>query len=126
MEKQNKEQPNKNTQPISQKPRSDSSPPAITVDYEKYAHFLDSSDLSEEQKHQFMGSMWLIACEFIALGFRVHPVQQAEKACGKATKISEGAESAQQDAVHSLSQFIEQNYADFSGPEADRNVEGVE
>ena len=62
--------------------------PVITVDYERYAHFLDSSDLSDEQKQEFLQTLWNIVVGFVDLGFGVHPVQQAQKPCGK-VEVSE-------------------------------------
>ena len=57
--------------------------PAITVDYEKYEHFLETADLSDEQKREFIAALWSIIVAFVDLGFGVHPAQQAEKTCGK-------------------------------------------
>lgn len=55
----------------------------ITVDYDLYAHYLADTDLSEEQKLEFLQTLWNIICEFVALGFEVHPAQQAKNACGE-------------------------------------------
>ena len=63
-------------------------PTASTVefDYELYAHHLDGEDMSEEEKRECLEALWLILSEFVALGFKVHPVQQAQNACGKSAK----------------------------------------
>ncbi len=53
--------------------------PMILVDYEKYAHFLEEADLSEDQKREFLQSLWGIITQFVSLGFGVHPLQQAHK-----------------------------------------------
>lgn len=57
--------------------------PVITVDYDLYAHFLEDSDLTEEQKRDYLQAFWNIICEFVALGIGVHPAQQAQNTCGK-------------------------------------------
>ena len=56
---------------------------AITVDYDLYARYLEDADLTEEQKREFLQALWTIICEFVALGFGVHPLQQAQSPCGK-------------------------------------------
>lgn len=55
----------------------------LLVDYERYAHMLDDSDLSEEAKQEFLQTLWSIICDFVAMGWGVHPVQQVEKTCGQ-------------------------------------------
>lgn len=57
--------------------------PAVTLDYKLYEHFLEDTALSEDQKREFLAALWSIICEFVAMGFEVHPVQQAQIACGK-------------------------------------------
>ena len=59
---------------------------AIQIDYEKYLHFLKDEDISEEAKRELLGLLWGIVCEFVAMGFGVHPVQQAQTSCGKLPK----------------------------------------
>jgi hypothetical protein len=49
--------------------------PVITVDVEKYQALLDGSDLSPEQKEEFLQALWLIVVTFVELGFGVHPLQ---------------------------------------------------
>ena len=62
---------------------------SLTLDTAKYQHYLDNSPLSDEEKQEFMQTMWNLVCEFVMLGFEVHPLQQA---CGKDSK--NGADSA--------------------------------
>lgn len=57
----------------------------ITVDVEKYAHFLEESGLSEKQQAEFLQAMWNVICEFVSLGFNVHPLQQIES-CEQSSK----------------------------------------
>ena len=56
---------------------------SLLLDAEKYQHFLDDSDLTDEEKLEFMETMWNLVCEFVMLGFEIHPIQQAKSACGK-------------------------------------------
>ena len=44
-------------------------PPSLTVDVEKYEHFLENSGLSQKQKEELLQSTWSIIYEFISLGF---------------------------------------------------------
>lgn len=52
----------------------------LTVDVEKYQHFLDDADLSEAQKEEVLRALWSIICNFVELGYGVHPLQQAGNA----------------------------------------------
>ena len=61
---------------------------ALTVDYDLYAHYLEDSDLTEEKKREFLAALWTIICEFVALGFGVHPIQQAQSSCGELPETS--------------------------------------
>lgn len=60
--------------------------PVITFDYELYAHYLDDEDLTEEEKEEFLRSLWNLIVEFMSLGYEIHPVQHAQEACGKLSK----------------------------------------
>ena len=62
---------------------------AVTVDYEKYLHFLEDADISDQDKREFLQTLWGIICEFVSLGFGVHPVQQAQKPCGKRDPVQQ-------------------------------------
>lgn len=50
--------------------------PRLTLDMAKYVHFLDESQLSEDEKHEFLQIMWDIVCEFVLMGFGMNTVQQ--------------------------------------------------
>lgn len=52
-------------------------PPSLTIDWELYGEYLEDSDLSDEQKREFIESLWSIVVAIVDLGFGVHPVQQA-------------------------------------------------
>ncbi len=75
--------------------------PSISVDYDLYAHYLEDTDLTENQKREFLAALWSIICEFVALGFEVHPVQQAQNACGKLPENRTNLPISMPDAVKS-------------------------
>lgn len=58
-------------------------PPALSVDWEEFAHFLDDTGWTEPQKREYLETIWAIMVEFAMLGFGFHPVQQVQDACGK-------------------------------------------
>lgn len=49
---------------------------ALTFDAHEYCHFLTDCDWSEEQKLEFVATLWQIIIGFVDLGFDLHPVQQ--------------------------------------------------
>lgn len=55
----------------------------IQVDYERFAHFLEESDASDEEKLEFVQTVRNIVFSIASLGFKSHPVQAVEKICGK-------------------------------------------
>ena len=54
--------------------------PEVLIDYSRYEAYLDSVDLSDDQKQEFLGTLWNIIAAFVDLGFGVHPLQQAARA----------------------------------------------
>lgn len=50
---------------------------ALTIDYDLYATYLEDSDLTDEQKREFINTLWNIMVGFVDLGFGIHPLQQA-------------------------------------------------
>ena len=55
-------------------------PLSVHLDYELYEHYLAECDLTEDQKREFLETLWSIIVGFVDLGFGVHPVQQV---CGE-------------------------------------------
>lgn len=51
--------------------------PALVFDPAPYMEFLDDPELGEDQKVLLLGALWAVIADFINLGFRIHPVQQA-------------------------------------------------
>lgn len=54
--------------------------PTLSIDVARYQEYLDGSDLTPEQKEEFLRAMWSIIVTFVELGYGVHPLQEA---CGK-------------------------------------------
>lgn len=54
--------------------------PVLAVDVEKYQAMLDGSNLTPEQKEEFLQALWSIMVSFVELGFGVHPLQEV---CGQ-------------------------------------------
>ena len=86
--------------------------PGLTVDYNLYAQYLEDSDLSEAEKQEFIETLWSIICQFVAMGFGVHPLQQAkdaaENSCGQDAEALAVPVAASADVVDSsYSQLIE-------------------
>jgi hypothetical protein len=49
---------------------------ALSLDYELYETYLENADLTEEQKREFIETLWSIVVSFVDLGFGIHPLQQ--------------------------------------------------
>lgn len=49
--------------------------PSLGVDWAFYAHYLEDSDLSDEEKREFIETLWSIVTSFVDLGFGLHPAQ---------------------------------------------------
>lgn len=54
--------------------------PVVAIDVEKYQSWLDDSDLSDQEKQEFLQALWNIVVAFVELGFGVHPLQEV---CGQ-------------------------------------------
>ena len=50
--------------------------PALEIDYALYERLLAESDWSDEQKREFIETLWSIVVQFVDLGFGIHPLQQ--------------------------------------------------
>jgi len=61
---------------------------ALTIDYDLYARYLEDSDLSDDQKREFIETLWSVIVSFVDLGFGIHPLQQAtSNSCGLNDKM---------------------------------------
>jgi hypothetical protein len=57
--------------------------PSIQFDAEEFWHFVENYDLSDDQKREYLETVWSIIIGFVDLGFGIHPIQAA---CGKLTE----------------------------------------
>lgn len=103
-----------------------SSPAAISVDYHAYAHYLDSSDLTEDQKRMFLQALWSLVCEFVALGFDVHPVQQAQNVCEQLTESRTNPPYFGLNAVDCTGSFLPDEFSDVAGGAVPQAAERIQ
>lgn len=80
---------NNGLQPLGRQTGETANPrPSVSIDWELYASYLEESDLSDEQKRDFIETLWSIVLAFVDLGFGIHPTQQAlEKSMGQNEEI---------------------------------------
>ena len=58
--------------------------PALKLDVARYEDMLKDCDLTEEQRQEFLETIWSIIVGFVDMGFGIHPVQQAaSEGCGQ-------------------------------------------
>lgn len=96
--------------------------PVIAVDYDRYAHFLEHSDGTEEQKLEFLQAVWSIIVNIVDLGFGVHPLQQA---CGQVESIGRNAPSSGPDALYLKDHSITEKFEQSTDAERQPEAEGV-
>lgn len=60
----------------------------LTMDWQEFAHLLEDSDLTDDQKREFIEILLNIVTAFVDLGFGTHPVQQACEQKGTLGHIS--------------------------------------
>jgi len=121
-----KKKQTKDTQAFLQHTTRETGPPVITVDYERYAHFLENADLTEDQKREFLQTLWNIIVEFVSIGFGVHPVQQAQNACGKDQINSSKTALTVPDGIYSTHKLLIEKFVNAADLETESAVEGVE
>jgi len=75
---------------------------ALSLDYKLFETYLENTDLSEEQKHEFIETLWSIIVSFVDLGFGVHPLQQAKgDHCEQNSELFEFLTRTSNDVVNS-------------------------
>ena len=57
--------------------------PALTIDWQLYASYLEESDASEAEKQALIESLYAIVLGFVDLGFGLNPLQQSGDDGGK-------------------------------------------
>lgn len=107
-------------------PQSKSVPPFfMEVDLEEFVHFLDGTNMTEEQKLECVAVHWRIICEALMLGLRIHPVQQAQKNCGKNRDTHDTPPLSGQSGVLLSEEFIEMKMPEQAGLEGDKPEGGI-
>ena len=96
--------------------------PSLELDLEAYAPYLESADISEEDKRQLIEMLWSIVVSFVQLGYGVTPVQQvldeqqSATACGQLPKCRDQSPLPAHNRVeysHSITEnFVTSAYAD--------------
>ncbi|MCB1451415.1 MAG: hypothetical protein KDJ67_15120 [Nitratireductor sp.] len=61
-------------------PTPDKTNLTIQFDAEEFVHHLREYDLSDDEKIEYLQTIWSIVLQFVDLGFGLHPIQQA---CGQ-------------------------------------------
>ena len=104
---------------------------ALSLDSSLYDKYLEESDLSEEQKQEFLETLWSIIVSFVDLGFEIHPVQQVtSSSCGQ--ENTNGIFSTQDviDVLKSPHQHAPEKPVNAADPpkkgHAQRTVESIE
>ena len=72
-----KKKKDKETSAKEEGPGSEAQFTALSFDYEEYTPYLEDADLTEDQKREFLETLWNIMVSFVDLGFGIHPIQQA-------------------------------------------------
>jgi len=100
-------------------------PLSIEFDPAEFIHFLADADWDEARKLEYITLVWNIVCEFVALGFDVHPLQQARKSGGKRKEASVSESSEPANMVDLPHQFLSEDFLRLSGLESGADEEGV-
>ncbi|MEM9211734.1 MAG: hypothetical protein AAGA63_09615 [Pseudomonadota bacterium] len=53
---------------------------SLTLDIDYYQSLLDDPEVSEDQKREYLETIWPIVVQFIDWGYGIHPVQQTDAA----------------------------------------------
>jgi hypothetical protein len=95
----------------------------LEFDFEKYARFLENSDLSEAQKLELLSAVWRIMSEFVMLGWGVHPIQHA---CGKDDIKDKPPTKCPSKLLDSTHTHLITEFEMEAGPDGDQHREGVD
>ena len=75
-------------------------PLAVTLDLETYRAQLEDWDASDDQKTEFIKTMWELLLSFAQIGFEIHPAQIAQKTGRKKpSKPAENKEKSKENAT---------------------------
>ncbi|MGJ8528601.1 hypothetical protein [Maritalea sp.] len=77
---------------MAQKPDDTNAPtsrPSLSIDWEVYADYLIDSDLTDNEKREFIEAIWYIVVSFVDLGFDVKSPDQIDANVSQEDKASE-------------------------------------
>jgi hypothetical protein len=77
--------------------------PTLSIDWDLYGECLEESDLTDDQKREFIETLWSIVVSFVDLGFGIAPTQQA---CEQPSNLST---AIQQHVINSKSHHSDHN-----------------
>lgn len=83
-----------------------SASPSIAFDVADFLHFLSETDWSEAEKIEYASLVWDIVCEFVAMGFALHPLQLAQECSGKLESLTTLPGKHSADMVESTHQSL--------------------
>jgi len=98
---------------------------SVEFDPVEFLHFLEGTDWTDEQKIEYTALIWNIVCEFVAMGFGIHPVQQAQEPCGKTKASGVLTPIDELDMVKSPHSEIIKKFVRLNGSGTVSNGEGV-
>ncbi|NVK17754.1 MAG: hypothetical protein HWE30_03575 [Methylocystaceae bacterium] len=99
------------------KQQTDFSKPTLLLDLKEFVHYLDGLGLTEEQALICIKEIHEFALQWISFGGNIHPIQQAEQACGKEVGNTEKMPVSGENEVSLLGQFIKENLAEYTALE---------
>lgn len=105
---------------------SDQRKPSVEIDYERYEQYFEDSDLTDDQKREFIAALWSIIVNFVDLGFGVHPAQQAQEACGKPSAKTEDLHISDDDRVEWDGKLLSENFDDAAASKPESVMVGFD
>ena len=77
----------------------------LEIDVKLYEKYLQDKNLTEDQRNEFLNTLWSLVCEFVYLGYGVTSTEQALQAgCGKDHNLSTMLANTTVDRVESTDQ----------------------
>lgn len=54
-------------------------PESMSFDSTEFIDFLENTGWPDEQKSEYIALLWNLVCDFVSLGFGIHPLQAASE-----------------------------------------------
>lgn len=90
---------------------TDTPRPILNIDVAEFEHYLAECEGTEKEKREYLELISQIVCELVMIGFEIHPLQQAQEACGKPLKSPVESTILSHDMLNSLDPEIAQHIA---------------